>query len=269
MQTNTKSWALKIYVFSDFYCQCLKLNTKLNLCQKWRDKSKWWISPLVSLPACVWRVPPPPSFSVLLAASFSLPSAYAAPPPHASPWVQRLASPAGADKEDVMNLLLNPESKQLNGPTNYSHNSKFTYLLKLFESWTLSRIHYVPKIGFTAYMENIWDKLNCTGGSIIFSFVDAKAASVHTVPDGCEAEVCMSHMDPVSGTDIDLFIEGIIPCSLHLGHMTERSKLIPVKSHHLILASNCRIEQKHKSYAVIVRCNMFVQPLGPPVNKLE
>lgn len=35
-------------------------------------------------------------------------------------------------------------------------------------------------------------------------------------PDGCEAEVCMSHMDPVSGTDIDLFIEGIIPCSLHL-----------------------------------------------------
>lgn len=26
----------------------------------------------------------------------------------------------------------------------------------------------------------------------------------------------MSHMDPVSGTDIDLFIEGIIPCSLHL-----------------------------------------------------
>lgn len=28
----------------------------------------------------------------------------------------------------------------------------------------------------------------------------------------------MSHMDPVSGTDIDLFIEGIIPCSLHLEH---------------------------------------------------
>lgn len=26
----------------------------------------------------------------------------------------------------------------------------------------------------------------------------------------------MSHMDPVSGTDIDLFIEGMIPCSLHL-----------------------------------------------------
>lgn len=37
-------------------------------------------------------------------------------------------------------------------------------------------------------------------------------------PDGCEAEVCMSHMDPVSGTDIDLFIEGIIPDSLHLYH---------------------------------------------------
>lgn len=36
------------------------------------------------------------------------------------------------------------------------------------------------------------------------------------VPAGWEAEVCMSHMDPVSGTDIDLFIEGMIPCSLHL-----------------------------------------------------
>lgn len=36
------------------------------------------------------------------------------------------------------------------------------------------------------------------------------------LPVGCEAEVCMSHMDPVSGTDIDLFIEGIIPCSPHL-----------------------------------------------------
>lgn len=40
------------------------------------------------------------------------------------------------------------------------------------------------------------------------------------LPGGCEAEVCMSHMDPVSGTDIDLFIEGIIPCSLHLEHET-------------------------------------------------
>lgn len=42
-------------------------------------------------------------------------------------------------------------------------------------------------------------------------------------PDGCEAEVCMSHMDPVSGTDIDLFIEGIIPDSLHL-YREKRSK---------------------------------------------
>lgn len=41
------------------------------------------------------------------------------------------------------------------------------------------------------------------------------------MPGGCEAEVCMSHMDPVSGTDIDLFIEGMIPCSLHLGDQVE------------------------------------------------
>lgn len=36
----------------------------------------------------------------------------------------------------------------------------------------------------------------------------------------------MSHMDPVSGTDIDLFIEGIIPDSLHLrgGKKKERKK---------------------------------------------
>lgn len=33
----------------------------------------------------------------------------------------------------------------------------------------------------------------------------------------------MSHMDPVSGTDIDLFIEGIIPDSLHL-YRKERGK---------------------------------------------
>lgn len=46
--------------------------------------------------------------------------------------------------------------------------------------------------------------------------VHAQPVAVTHVPDGCEAEVCMSHMDPVSGTDIDLFIEGIIPCSLHL-----------------------------------------------------
>lgn len=30
----------------------------------------------------------------------------------------------------------------------------------------------------------------------------------------------MSHMDPVSGTDIDLFNEGIIPCSPHLHEKT-------------------------------------------------
>lgn len=46
----------------------------------------------------------------------------------------------------------------------------------------------------------------------------AQLVAIYNVPDGCEAEVCMSHMDPVSGTDIDLFIEGIIPCSLHLEH---------------------------------------------------
>lgn len=34
----------------------------------------------------------------------------------------------------------------------------------------------------------------------------------------------MSHMDPVSGTDIDLFIEGIIPDSLHLRGREERGK---------------------------------------------
>lgn len=34
----------------------------------------------------------------------------------------------------------------------------------------------------------------------------------------------MSHMDPVSGTDIDLFIEGIIPCSLHLQRIEVKFK---------------------------------------------
>lgn len=49
------------------------------------------------------------------------------------------------------------------------------------------------------------------------------AVPVSDAPDDCEAEVCMSHMDPVSGTDIDLFIEGIIPDSLHL-YRKERGK---------------------------------------------
>lgn len=52
--------------------------------------------------------------------------------------------------------------------------------------------------------------------------------AVWNAPDGCEAEVCMSHMDPVSGTDIDLFIEGIIPCSLHL-KATQQSQTLNVK----------------------------------------
>lgn len=34
----------------------------------------------------------------------------------------------------------------------------------------------------------------------------------------------MSHMDPVSGTDIDLFIEGMIPCSLHLQGQAEAGR---------------------------------------------
>lgn len=34
----------------------------------------------------------------------------------------------------------------------------------------------------------------------------------------------MSHMDPVSGTDIDLFIEGIIPDSLHLQDEAKKNK---------------------------------------------
>lgn len=99
----------------------------------------------------------------------------------------------------------------------------FTHLLKLFESWTLSRrIHcYVPKTGFTAYREKELDYFSCTWYSVC-SCVCTACVSVCIcavyVPDGCEAEVCMSHMDPVSGTDIDLFIEGIILCSLHLEH---------------------------------------------------
>lgn len=55
------------------------------------------------------------------------------------------------------------------------------------------------------------------GGGVIQHFdTDNETVPVADEPDGCEAEVCMSHMDPVSGTDIDLFIEGIIPDSLHL-----------------------------------------------------
>lgn len=51
-----------------------------------------------------------------------------------------------------------------------------------------------------------------------------KDAAVENLPGGCEAEVCMSHMDPVSGTDIDLFIEGMIPCSLHLEDQAEAER---------------------------------------------
>lgn len=51
----------------------------------------------------------------------------------------------------------------------------------------------------------------------------AYTVAVTDEPDGCEAEVCMSHMDPVSGTDIDLFIEGIIPDSLHLNRREDRA----------------------------------------------
>lgn len=35
----------------------------------------------------------------------------------------------------------------------------------------------------------------------------------------------MSHMDPVSGTDIDLFIEGMIPDSLHLNREKRGTKV--------------------------------------------
>lgn len=37
----------------------------------------------------------------------------------------------------------------------------------------------------------------------------------------------MSHMDPVSGTDIDLFIEGMIPDSLHL-HREKRGTKVRI-----------------------------------------
>lgn len=35
------------------------------------------------------------------------------------------------------------------------------------------------------------------------------------LPDCCEAEVCISHIGPPSGTDMDLFIAGIMPDSPH------------------------------------------------------
>lgn len=56
------------------------------------------------------------------------------------------------------------------------------------------------------------------GGGALYNILTLTTYTVPATdePDGCEAEVCMSHMDPVSGTDIDLFIEGIIPDSLHL-----------------------------------------------------
>lgn len=57
-------------------------------------------------------------------------------------------------------------------------------------------------------------------------------------PDGCEAEVCMSHMDPVSGTDIDLFIEGIIPDSLHLRGGKKRSGRLEPGA---VVAVGCRV----------------------------
>lgn len=58
------------------------------------------------------------------------------------------------------------------------------------------------------YYRLIWNSVHVLSVSVV----------VYNTPGGCEAEVCMSHMDPVSGTVIDLFIEGIIPCSLHLEH---------------------------------------------------
>lgn len=44
----------------------------------------------------------------------------------------------------------------------------------------------------------------------------------------------MSHMDPVSGTDIDLFIEGIILCSLHLGCGAKPNMCNDVKAQHVL-----------------------------------
>lgn len=119
------------------------------------------------------------------------------------------------------------------------------HLLKLFESWTLSRrIHcYVPKTGFTTYMQMKKDHISGSSYSLCVLTVPAcvctnQTAAVHTVPDGCEAEVCMSHMDPVSGTDIDLFIEGIILCSLHLGHKATPDVYVYFETKHVLQSSN-------------------------------
>lgn len=62
----------------------------------------------------------------------------------------------------------------------------------------------------------------------------------------------MSHMDPVSGTDIDLFIEGMIPCSLHLE-----------------TKPTGRQRQKKKSLKLIQQSNMITKPMSSPVNELE
>lgn len=57
----------------------------------------------------------------------------------------------------------------------------------------------------------------------------------------------MSHMDPVSGTDIDLFIEGIIPCSLHLGqHKAKSNTQSKVQSQNL-LCKKTRTQTQIKS----------------------
>lgn len=48
----------------------------------------------------------------------------------------------------------------------------------------------------------------------------------------------MSHMDPVSGTDIDLFIEGIILCSLHLGRKAKPDVYVYVETQHVLQNSN-------------------------------
>lgn len=62
----------------------------------------------------------------------------------------------------------------------------------------------------------------------------------------------MSHMDPVSGTDIDLFIEGMIPCSLHLEDQAEAER-----------------DKKKKSLKLIQQSNVITKPMSPPVNELE
>lgn len=84
-------------------------------------------------------------------------------------------------------------------------------------------------------------------------------ATAYNAPCDCEAEVCMSHMDPVSGTDIDLFIEGIIPCSLHLED--KRTALQGSNLHW------CKVEATGPDVQAEPRppCT----PTGLPVNELE